>query len=178
MTQILIAMMLLSALAAAEPATAPTTTPSTQPSPVVAIFREPGYPPPGVTPHWDLSIGIWDDGTVVYASAKEDAPYHSAKVDPARIDKLIADLDAAGLFDDAEVNRQPYRVPPDAGATVLAVEWKGKRQRLGHWRELPDDRFGQVWKASEKLIRELRPDGGEPVQEIDKRIFRIGWKKK
>ena len=166
---------------AAEPDVAPATKPATtRPVPVIAIWHEGGMPLPG-TPHEDwrrLVIGIWSDGTIVWSGAGDGAgrPYQTTRLEPAAVEKLVRDLDELKFFTDAEVNHHRNRFPPDAGHLVIAAEaGPVKQQRLSLWRDPPADRFGEVWTAARKLIEQLKPEKqGEPVEQLDESVFRLG----
>lgn len=125
---------------------------------------------------WQLVVGVWSDGTVAWSGDDDGAgrPYRVARVEPQRVDKLIRDLDEIGFFSDAEVNFHRNRFPPDAAHSVIAAESGERRQKLRLWRDPPKDRFGEVWKTAKILIEAMRQDKGEPVDEIDKRIFGLG----
>jgi hypothetical protein len=162
---------------AAEPSTRPQ--PATRPVPVAAIWFERGYPPPGYSGEMrKLIVGLWSDGTIVWSAAEDGSgkPYQSAKLDPAAVAKLIKDLDEIQFFTDEQVNHHRNRYPPDAGHTVLAAEsGPDKQQRLALWRDPPADRFGEVWTAAKKRIEQLRPaEKGEPLEQLDESVFRLG----
>jgi hypothetical protein len=164
--------------AATEPATRPATT---RPVPVAAIWLEGGMPLPGAPrDEWrKLRIGLWSDGTIVWGAAANGIgkPYQSARLDPVVVEKLINDLDAAGFFDDPDVNHHRNRFPPDAGHTVIAAESGGKAQRLALWRDPPADRFGEVWTAALRLIEQLKPaEEGAAVEKLDESVYQLGRK--
>ena len=159
-------------------AVATTTAPSSQPAvtPCAAVWFEMGYPPPGVTEMQHLYVGVWSDGTIVWSAGRKE-PYMTAKVEPARVEKLLKDLDDMQFFDDAEVNRQRHHLPPDAGSTNVAAKSGWKSQRLRSWQDPPNSdrpRFNAVFVEAEKLIRAIVPEKGEEVQKIDERVYRLG----
>jgi len=154
-----------------------------KPTPVAAVAHMTGYPPPGSKLTDGLITGVWSDGTVVTSSNRETGgpPYTSRKVDPARLKKLAADLDALKFFTDAEINKQPSRYPPDASHTAVGAAFDDKRQRLALWRApttqpADADRFVQVFIKAREFINKLGAEQGEPVEEIDNAIFRVGQK--
>jgi hypothetical protein len=169
--RILMVLLLASAIASAAE-------PTTRPAPVAAIWFESGYPVPGKRDDETrkLIVGVWGDGTSVWSVAETGMgkPYKTARLDPAAVEKLVKDLDAIGFFGDEEVNHHRNRYPPDAGHTVMAAESGEKKQRLALWRDPPKDRFGEVWTKARKLIEELRPAEGKPVEELDQRVFQLG----
>jgi len=186
---------------ATEPAPA-TTAPASQPTsrPVVSIFYEHSYPPPGMKESRRLIIAVYADGTLRWSDdqAMGGAPYRAAHVSPERVTRLLDDLHALGFFTDPDVAHHRISYGPDASYTVLAAERGDARQRLASWHDpaprgslivtehglsaiqpgqpVPQaspsyHRFTQVWAQARKLIYDLLPTAEEP---LDKRVFDVG----
>jgi hypothetical protein len=185
---------LLGLLAACEtnvPAARPATQATTHPAlaerarPVAALWHAVGYPPPDYKgPMRGLIIGVWSDGTIVWSDNRKTGgpPYLTAAVAPERVQKLLTDLADAGFFDETYENYYP----PDASHTVLAADSGTRRKRLATWMDLvrpataagdkPEPRpheahFEQVWTPSRRLIEQVVPSKGQPVETIDEAIF-------
>jgi hypothetical protein len=183
----------------------PTSQPSTlPPGPVAAVWFDVGYPPPGFTGEMQrLIVAVWGDGRVVWSDdrGRGGKPYHEGKVDPPKVEKLLADLEAAGLFTEPrEVN-----FGPDASYTVVAADSGSKRKWLGSWHEprpqnpniVIDERgmgvtqpgqpprqpspeyahFLAVWKQSRALIEGVIPAQGEAIETLDPAVFHLGRSK-
>ena len=156
-----------------------------KPTPVAAVTFIISYPRPGEELPRRLITGVWSDGTVITSTNRQTGgpPYTARKVDPAKIKKLAADLDALKFFTDEELNKQPNRYPPDASYTAVAATFAEKRQRLALWRApttqpAEADRFVQVFMKARALINQLgeASDKGEAVETIDEKIFDVGRK--
>ena len=169
--------------------------------PVAAVWFDVGYPPPGFQGEMRrLIVGVWGDGQVVWSDdrARGGKPYRVGRIEPAKVAKLLADLEAGGLF---EERREVY-FGPDSSYTVIAAETSSKRKWLGSWHDpapknpnvVVDEhglsavapgqprpkpspeyaRFLEVWKRSRELIESAIPTTGEPLETLDAAVFQVG----
>ena len=176
---------MLLCLLATSAAPAATTRPASRPAasaslPVVSLYLDIGYPPPGVTEYQQVIAGFWSDGTVVWTTntgrTHAGRPYRTAKIDPAEVDKLLKELDAIHFFDDPELAKS-RPVPVDASQRVMSARFGEKQQRISTWREpttQPADRFEEIWSEARRLISARVPKDGVAIEKLDERIFDIG----
>jgi hypothetical protein len=202
-TRVLIRLVALSLLAVAVAApTRPTTITTNRATtrPVVAVTYEHSYPPPGTVEPRRLIIAIYANGELRWSDDQRNggAPYRAARVAPARVARLLDDLEAIGFFTDPDVERHQVNYGPDASYTVLAAERGEARQRLASWHDpVPTGftyiteqgittiqpgqpapqpsksykRFTQVWGEARRLIYDVLPQSEDPV---DPRVFDVG----
>src|SRR5690242_11596569 len=137
-TTIVLCLLLACGVASAattQPASRPA---AAEPQPVVAVYLEIGYPPPGVTEYKQLIAGFWSDGTVVWTTnagrTHAGRPYRTATIDPAEVERLLKELDAIHFFDDPELSKA-RPVPVDASRRVMCACFGEKQQRISTWRE-------------------------------------------
>lgn len=173
-------------LTSAEPTTAPSTQPATTqaaPVPIIAVSHQQTYPAVGATETDRLGVGIWSDGTILWSTNEKGfgKPYQKSKVEPAQIEKIISDLAAGEFFTDDKEILKSNTYPPDAGIYVIAVQTEQKTQRLVSWRNPPvgsNVKYKEIFTNAEKMIRAAVPKNGEAAEEIDRRVFRMGSKRR
>jgi hypothetical protein len=95
--------------------------------PIIGIWTEGGYPPSAFG-EGSVIVAIWSDGRVVWRDSRSG--YRSSKIDPARVDQLLRDLDAAGFF--ATTDRT-LSAAADAQYAVIAARFGEKRKWFGAW---------------------------------------------
>jgi hypothetical protein len=165
------------------PATSQPTTTQAAARPIAAIWFVDGMvlppPPPALAESQKLLVGVWSDGTVVWSKndqARGGRPYQSAHITPAEVETLKNDLVAMHFFDDPEVKKQPYLVPPDAGHIEIGAGFDDNVMLIATWREPPDGNasFQKLYAAAKKRLLATIPAEGKPVEKIDERVFRIG----
>jgi hypothetical protein len=163
---------------AAEPGATTTTTQPAPPEPVAAVTFIGGY---RVRSPRNLITGVWSDGTVIASADRETGgpPYHAAKVEPERVTALLKALDALKFFTDPDLRARANRYPPDASHTGVGAVFGEQRQRLALWRApatqpADADKFLQVFLHARRLIDDLAPAEGKPVNEVDPRVYDLG----
>ena len=83
-----------------------------------------------------LIQAIWKDGYIAWSGDRLEggAPYYEGRIDPKRLDSLLAKLEHDGLF--AEKSLAKPRFGPDSPFTTILIRFGDSQIELRSWHEL------------------------------------------
>jgi hypothetical protein len=131
---------------------------------------------PGPEPFTKVILAIWGDGKIVWSHdrLRGGAPYHTAEIDPPKIQSLLANLKRDGLFTENSFQRAYFG--PDSRYTTILVRFGKDKLEMSSWHELAESSGNSV--SADGSITGL--DGRQLYQVLkdgkpEYLLFRMTW---